>query len=589
MGVVRTLSVVTFVFILTFQSIPTSEAATSNLPIKLIIIIMEENHSFDNYFGTYPGANGINPNFGLPISRVSNQLVLPFHINGTLIPQDLCHDWECQHEAYNNGNMDGFVYAANSNLTMGYFDYRQIPYYWDYASQFVLLDNFYSSVFASSLPNHLYLLAGQSGGVVRRALSANFTLPTIVDELNQNHISWKYYAGGHSYLNAWNPLPGFNSFKINQSRTKNLAEPSQFYSDLRSNSLPSVVWIMPSSDRESEHPPYDISLGQKNVVSTINAVMNSRYWNSTAIFLTWDEAGGWYDHVPPPQVDRYGYGFRVPCIIISPFAKRGYIDHVQGDFTSLLKFIETVHSIPALTDRDASANNLMEAFDFSQPQRFPLVLPGVYLPDLYPLTPRPNNTRIVLTQQTTSVTGTRTKLPDLAVIAMSIDPQRPRSGDNVTVTYVVANFGSGDASTFNVALYHNSTLTNYRRVATSSTLSLKAGDSTTFSFPNSIRVKAGTHTLTVVANDLADFTESENRDNALAKTFSVPFPPSSENSTSVSTVTTRSVVYNIPTETTIATGLIVGVTSLLSFLFGMKAKKLSRATRNYVTKVWFGS
>ncbi len=546
---------------------------------------MQENHSFDNYFGTYPGANGLGPYIALPKLRGSSDLVKPFHINGTTVAHDLCHAWECGHEAYDNGKMDGFVYASGSNLTLGYFDHHEIPYYWDYASRFVLLDNFYSSLMGPSLPNHLYLIAGQSGGLVRRVLNASFTFKTIFDELDQNHITWKYYAGSHYQLSGWNPLPGFDSFKNNPSMVKNLAEPSQFYADLATKTLADVTWIMPSSDRESEHPPYDITLGERNVVSLINAVMTSKYWNSTAIFLTWDEAGGWHDHVPPPQIDQYGYGFRVPCLIISPFAKQGYINHTQGDFTSLLKFIETVYSFPALTDRDASANNLVEAFDFNRGVNPPLVLPGLYVPGLYPLTPRANNTRIELIRPTNSTTkSSAAKLPDLAITAVSIDPQHPRSGDNVTVTYTVKNLGRGDAPSFSVALYHNTTSSNHRRVATSANLSLKAGETLTLSYSHPIRVRAGAHTLTVVANDLADFSESDSEDNAMIRTFLVPFPqiPESSTTTSVvtSSVTTTTVVYNIPVATTIVTGLIVVGTALLSFLFGMKAKKLSRVTRN---------
>ncbi len=546
--------------------------STNAFPIKHTIIIMEENHSFDNYFGTYPGANGLNTRTALPKSIGSAELYQPFHIQGTVVSRDLCHAWECIHEAYHNGGMDGFVYAAGSDLTMGYFDHNEIPYYWDYASRFVLLDNFYSSVMGPSIPNHLYLMAGQSGGLVRRVPNANFNFKTIVDELDQNHISWKYYAGSHYGFNGWNPLPAFASFKNNQTKLKNLAEPQEFYTDLVKNRLADVVWIMPSSDEVSEHPPYDIYNGERNVVSLINAVMNSVYWDSTAIFLTWDEAGGWYDHVPPPQVDQYGYGFRVPCLIISPFAKGGYIDHTQGDFTSLLKFIETLYSLPALTDRDASASSLIEAFDFAREVNPPLVLPGLYIPNLYPLTPRTNNTKIELTESAVlSPAPTATKLPDLAPTAVSIYPQHPQSGDNVTVTYVLKNFGSRDAPSFSVALYHNSTATNHRRVATSANLSLKAGETVTLSFSNAMKVRAGPHTLTVVTNDLADVPESDSLDNAMTKTFLVPFPHPSENFTTAS---------DVASVTTIVTGLILVGTSFLSFLFGMKVKKLSRATGN---------
>jgi phospholipase C len=402
-------------------------------PIKHVVILVEENHTFDNYFGTYPGANGLNGSRALPLYAGAPPSVAPFHLRGTTLSQDLCHNWACAHKAYSNGKMDGFVLAAGSNLTMGYFDHNQIPYYWDYASQYVLLDNFYSAVMASSLPNHLYLVAGQSGGLTGAAsggrinftsglvYNSTFHFKPIFDQLDAQNITWKYYAGGHYYLNNWNPVPAFSEYKSNTAWSKNLEDPSRFAADVKAGQLASVVWRMPQSDSESEHPPYDVSAGQRAVVSAINAVMQSKYWNSTAIFLTFDDYGGWYDHVPPPQVDGFGYGFRVPCLVISPYARQGMVDHAQGDLTSLLKFVETVFSLRSLSTRDAAAGNMMEAFDFTQAPRPPLVLPGPYVPEHYPLTlisgqtsttgstatsTRPSTTSTTSSRSTTSVTST---------------------------------------------------------------------------------------------------------------------------------------------------------------------------------------
>ena len=395
------LSLVVVLPLLALSSLPLSTtlaAGTESTPIKHVIVIVEENHTFDNYFGTYPGANGLNGSTPLPAAVSGQALVKPFYLNTTTVPGGLCNSWDCAHTAYDNGKMDGFVTAQASNLTMGYFDYYQIPYYWDYASQFVLLDNFYSSVMGPSLPNHLYLVAGQSGGLTSDAsggaLSFNstevhnntFYFNSIVDELDANQVSWRYYAGGSSYLNNWNPMPAFASFQSNNSRMSNVVETTQFASDVANNRLPSVAWVMPETDQASEHPPANVSLGEHDVVTTINTIMKSQYWNSSAIFLTFDDWGGWYDHVPPPQVDGLGYGFRVPCLVISPFARQGVVDHTQGDFTSITKFIESVFSLPPLTTRDASASNLMEAFDFSQSPRNAIVLPGSFVPDHYPLT-----------------------------------------------------------------------------------------------------------------------------------------------------------------------------------------------------------
>ena len=396
-----------------------SETAPSALPIKHIVIIVEENHTFDNYFGTYPGANGINGSVKEPVAPGEPATVSPFHIPGVNVSSDLCHTWTCAHDAYDGGKLDGFISSqGGSNLTMGYFDYHQIPYYWDYASQFVLLDNFYSSVMAASLPNHLYLVAGQSGGLTGDSKNGriNFTsslvsnstffFPSIANELSANSITWKYYAGGYNYLNNWNPMPAFASIVNSPAMTNDLAPPSSFASDIKAGKLPSVSWLMPAEDSESEHPPYNVSVGEHMVVSAINTVMQSAYWNSTAIFVTFDDYGGWYDHVPPPQVDGFGYGFRVPCLVISPYARQGMIDHVQGDFTSILKFVETVFSLHPLSTRDAAASNMMEAFDFAQAPRAPLVLPGIYVPDHYPLQLAPGQTGTgSTTSSETSVIG----------------------------------------------------------------------------------------------------------------------------------------------------------------------------------------
>jgi len=375
------------IFLLLFASFQIRQAMAPAMPIEHVIVLYEENRSFDHYFGTYPGVNGLNGSIALPVAHGSNVTVSPFHIP-TTSTGDLSHAHSTALVAYDGGKMDGFVYAEGSNLTMGYYDYRDVPYYWDYASRFVLMNNFFTSELGPSLPNHLYLIAGQSGGLYENAANFSLNFTVIMDELDSRGISWKYYvdgAKGYTTPGLWNPLPAFESFKTNQTRLQNLAPNDQFLTDLANGNLASVVWIMPKGG-ESEHPPSDIVVGEHYVVSLVNAVMQSKYWNSTAIFLTWDDYGGWYDHVPPPQLDSFGLGFRVPCLIISPFAKKGFVDHNQADFTSILKFIETKYSIPPLTQRDAVTSDMSEVFNFSQPRREPLILPGSYVADHYPLT-----------------------------------------------------------------------------------------------------------------------------------------------------------------------------------------------------------
>ena len=369
--------------------------AGNSTPIQHIVILFQENHAFDNYFGTYPGANGLNATVALPVENGSNVTVSPFHLSSSQRPS-LDNSEGAARMAYNNGTMDGFVSAEHTNGTMGYYDSRDIPYYWDYASQFVLMDNFFSPVMGPSLPNHLYLIAGQSGNVTGNVQNPKLNFPVIMDELDSRGISWKYYAGiakGGNFrdIDAMNPLPAFASFQNNSSRLQNLAPSNVFIRDVRNGTLPSVSWVMPIGSRDEEGPG-SITAGEHYVTSTINTIMQSKYWNSTAIFVTWDDWGGSYDHVAPPQVDSLGLGFRVPCLVISPYAKQGFVDHTQTDFTSILKFIETDYSLPPLTSRDAAASNMQEAFDFSQAPRTPLILPGPYVADHYPLTIASNGT-----------------------------------------------------------------------------------------------------------------------------------------------------------------------------------------------------
>ncbi len=363
-----------------------ARAAAGEVPIKHIVVIVQENHTFDNYFGTYPGANGLPKGVALPARPNGTAVVKPFPLNRDSPSRDLCHSWQCSLNDYHGGKMDGFVYTEGSNLTMGYFDHHQIPYYWDYASRYVLMDNYYSSTVGTSFPNHLYLVAGQAGGKLENSHNATFTFPSIIDELQTSHISWGYYA--QRYASGWNPLPDFQSFIKDATLGKGISDTFNFPTDVSTGILPSVSWIMPKDEVTSEHPPYNVTAGQNWVVGLVNQVMQSSYWNSSAIFITWDDFGGWYDHVPPPQVDRFGYGFRVPLLIISPYARQGLIDHTQADHTSILKFIETDFNLPPLATRDAGAADLMEAFDFSQAPRAPLVLPGPYIPGHYPLTLR---------------------------------------------------------------------------------------------------------------------------------------------------------------------------------------------------------
>ncbi|MDA4113261.1 MAG: alkaline phosphatase family protein [Thaumarchaeota archaeon] len=318
--------------------------------IQHVIIIMQENHTFDNFFGTFPGVNGI---------QNDPPGVNPFHITKP-ITSDLCHSWICAHLSYDGGRMDAFLKEAGTNRTFGYYDGSNIPYYWGLAKNYTLFDNYFSSVLGPSLPNHVYLVAGRDGDVINNSF-ATFSFNPIMTELDKARITWRYYAGYAPGYSGWNPLPGFRQFQQGSWGSK-ITDSQAILSDIAGGNLPQVSWVMPPNDSSSDHPPYSLDVGQAWTRSVVSALQKSQYWSSSAIFLTWDDYGGWYDHVAPPQVDPNGYGFRVPLILISPFAKNGYVDNTLSDHSSLLSFIENNFSLGNLGARDASSNDLVEAF-----------------------------------------------------------------------------------------------------------------------------------------------------------------------------------------------------------------------------------
>jgi phospholipase C len=374
--------------------------------IEHVVWIIQENHSFDNYFGTYPNADGIPPSTCLPNMPGSKECVKPFHMPPSQPLLDLEHSWETAHAAYNHGTMNGFVWAEGSPYTMGYYDARDIPNYWDYAHHYTLCDRFFSSEMTGSSPNHVYTVAARSDEInnigsleqVKRAMDDDdgFSFASIVKRFSGQNISWKYYvetqpdqSGGCSLnshfsqlacpdpkvLTLWNPLPGFKAIRDNKASMSRLVSVDDYYRDLQQGSLPQVSWIIPDF-QDSEHPPEPLGQGMWYVTRAINALMQSPYWKNTVVFLTWDDYGGFFDHVPPPEVDSYGYGPRVPAIVISPYAKANYISHYTYDLTSILKFIEVRWNLKHLTPRDGRANDMADCFDFNQTPLAPRVIPA---------------------------------------------------------------------------------------------------------------------------------------------------------------------------------------------------------------------
>ena len=383
---------------------PTSVAAAdppAETPIKHFLMLMQENHSFDNYFGTYPNADGIPADTCMPFDplQVSLGCVAPFHL-GDLPVSDLLHSRDTFEGQYRDGRMNGFVsqHLAEgglhsqevARLTMGYYDDRDLPFYWDVARNYVLFDKFFSSASAGSFLNHMYWVSGGPGDPDHDSPpTAGFgpEVQTIFDRLDEAGISWKFYvqnydasinyrtvatAGAKAAQVVFVPLLNFNRFLDNPRLFSHIVDMDQYYTDLRDGTLPTVAYMAPLGS--SEDPPGSIQAGQRFVETIVNGLMRSDYWDSSAFMLTYDSWGGWYDHVEPPQVDTLGYGFRVPALLVSAYARQGTINSTALDYTSVLKFIEANWRLRPLANRDAAATSIVTAFDFTQPPRPPAFL-----------------------------------------------------------------------------------------------------------------------------------------------------------------------------------------------------------------------
>ncbi len=395
-------------------------ASGQGSPIKHVIVLMQENRTFDHYFGKYPGADGLPSGTLLPTQfhpsdptlpcspplsvEPNSTYVAPFHLS-TLRTPDPPHDENTARCAYNQGNMNALTYAHslkgfNGTLAVGYYDYRDIPYYWNLAEYYVLSDHFFSSAMGGSFPNHLFLYAGtdenKTGFEYTSVPPEGLNLSTIFDQLDARGVSWRNYVqnynasvtyksqldrlglGPKSAQLVWAPLLGIPRFVNNQTLNSKIQDLSNFFTDINSDDFPSVAYISPSG--QSEHAPGDVGLGQLFAVTLITALMSSKHWWDTAFILTYDDWGGWYDHVAPPQVDDDGYGFRVPALIVSPYARNGFIDSTEYDFTSILAFMEHLFGLSPLTPngRDVKANDLSNAFDLTAPPRPPVIPRGQY-------------------------------------------------------------------------------------------------------------------------------------------------------------------------------------------------------------------
>ena len=376
-------------------------------PIKHVVYIIKENRTFDHMFGRFPSANGVTVGTDRGVERP----LTPATRGG--IGEDIEHCYECAIEAWNEGRMDGF----NRNEAADRSAYTQflpqdLPNYWYWAENYVLLDNFFTSAHGPSFPNHLYAIAATSGGTHDNPAQERATLrlrhdttglfkawgcdsidgayvevdrdgavermfpcfdfDTVGDLLDAKGIPWASYSATpyqNGYL--WNAFSAIKRYRGDPERWARHNFPvDNLVRDIRGGLLPPVTWVTPRFE-VSEHPEYSFCWGEDWTTRILNAIMTGPMWRDTAVFLTWDDYGGFYDHEPPPQVDAFGFGIRAPMLVLSPYAKEGHVSHELGEFSSVPRFIEDNWGLPHLTDRDRNATPLLDSFDFDQRPRPP--------------------------------------------------------------------------------------------------------------------------------------------------------------------------------------------------------------------------
>jgi phospholipase C len=380
-------------------------------PIKRVLYLMLENRSFDNLFGRFPGARGTS------VGTRWGQEVPLVHCPEWL-PGDLPHDLYAWRTSYNDGQMDGFALGEYGPIyAYSQFGRRDIPNYFGWAEDFVLNDNTFASVAGPSFPNHLFFIAGQAGGVidnpeniltkrlndgrvfkswgcdaygdevyvwvedgggVLRKHSTCFRFRTVGEQLSARDIDWAYYsADPYQAGYIWQAYSAIEQVYENQELWDEHIWPvDDLLRDIEAGVLPSVTWVTPRFQL-SDHPPFSTKHAHNWVTDIVNAIMRGPLWEDIAIFITWDEWGGLYDHVTPPRIDTVDLGFRVPLLVISPYAKRGYIDDALSEFSAPLRFIADNWDLPLLTRRIRRSHNFEHVFDFDRKPRPPAPRPGV--------------------------------------------------------------------------------------------------------------------------------------------------------------------------------------------------------------------
>ncbi len=418
--------------------------------IRHVIMVMQENRSFDEYFGTFPGADGLPRQHGRFTScvpdRALGHCVRPYH-DPAPVNTGGPHAYADAVADIDGGRMDGFIRRAFRGAhdgycrrhpteprcvvstrhpdVMGFKTGADLPTYWAYARSFVLQDHMFAQDLGWSLPAHLDLVSGWSArcrsalapmschtdldhpGAAHKIDGARFAWTDLTYLLHRAGVSWRYYVArgqrpdcpdgqlacapvmqDRSTPSIWNPLPRFTTVHQDH-QVRNVQLSRRFFAAARSGTLPAVCWIVPN-EGDSEHPPASVDRGQRWVRRIVDAVMRSPDWSSSAIFISWDDWGGFYDHVRPPRVPGAHLGLRVPGLLVSPYARRGYVDHQLLTPAAYLRFVEDdfLHgqrldprtdgrpdSRPLVVERERGLGDLRREFDFRQPPRPPLLAP----------------------------------------------------------------------------------------------------------------------------------------------------------------------------------------------------------------------
>jgi phospholipase C len=335
-------------------------ARAATTPIDHILVAMQENRSFDHYYGYAPQVQlaGFGPpaGFSQPNPGGTPDPVEPYRFFDLQTP-DIPHDWNSVHGQYDGGAMDGFM-THSGIWAMGYYTATELPFYYSLFDNSTLCGNFFCSLLGPTWPNRFYLMAGTSGGITTNGQWGYgiFDYPMILDLLDAAGITWKVYNLGWDsvpYGNTDNVAVFWKNFAHDQ-RTR--GSKGSYLNDVRKDQLPQVSFLIPSYARGwDEHPPASVAVGMGIQEECVTALRNSPAWDSSAYVITYDEHGGYFDHVRPPQVDAFGFGIRIPTWVISPFAAGG-INGTLCDFGSILKFIEHNFGLPTL----ASVNHLFD-------------------------------------------------------------------------------------------------------------------------------------------------------------------------------------------------------------------------------------